>query len=52
MPEVKEYRRFTWAEVEAGATVGWVFSSGWFPFQMSWWAWVCREVEADQSRVT
>ena len=39
-----EFMRFTVHEVQAGAAEGWTFSSGWFPFQASWWAWFRREV--------
>ena len=38
-----EYRRFMIEQVRQGATAGWTFSSGWFPFQMSFWAWFRRE---------
>ncbi len=40
-----EYRRFTLEEACRGAAAGWTFSSGWFPFQMSYWAWHCRRVD-------
>ncbi len=40
-----EYRRFTLEEARQGNAAGWTFSSGWFPFQMSYWAWYCRRVD-------
>jgi hypothetical protein len=44
-----EYRRFTLAEVQAGAAAGWSFSSGWFPLPtvLSLWAWFRRKVTVD-----
>ena len=41
---IQEYRRFTLEEVRDGAACGWTFSSGWFAFSQSAWAWFRREV--------
>ncbi len=42
--ETAEYKRFTLAEHRAGKTDGWTLAGFWRPFQMTWWAWFCREV--------
>jgi len=41
---VEEYRRFTLAELNAGATAGWTFAGGsWYRFGNGWWAWFRRD---------
>ena len=42
--ETTEFMRFTLDEVNAGLAAGWTFTSGWYPFQTSWWAWFTRPV--------
>jgi len=44
---ILEYRRFTLEEVRAGEALGWTFSSGWFSFSQSVWAWFRREVSSN-----
>lgn len=39
-----EYQRFTIESVNAGRADGWAFASGWYPYQLSVWAWFRRDV--------